>query len=61
MKLVYILGLKGPEPQKWFDDMCNGAGKTKPTLQSNVVDEKFTELTLEQLVAIYPYKGAPSV
>jgi hypothetical protein len=58
---VYTPGIRGPEPQLWKQKPTNGAGVAKPTLQSEELTDAFSELTLDQLSKLYPYKGFPNV
>lgn len=58
-KLVYLQGLKGPAPQLWQDDSVLGVTgeKTYPVLQEHKITEKEAELSLDELMKIYPYTG----
>lgn len=58
---VYVQGLRGPEPQRWNGRLTNGAGKAKETLQEIELPDTYAELPLQQLVQLYPYKGAIDV
>lgn len=57
---VYVPGMRGPEPQRWAEAPKNGAGVAKKPLQSIQLPDTYPELPLEQLVQLYPYKGAPN-
>ena len=58
---VYTHGLRGPEPQRWNDKPTNGAGAAKATLQCVELPDTYADLPIEQLVTLYPYKGAIDV
>lgn len=58
---VYVPGMKGPEAQRWEVPQTNGAGVSKRTLQSVDLPDTYAGLPLDQLVQLYPYKGAIDV
>ena len=53
--LVWIQGLRGPEPQLWQEDQTTGSGKAKDIniLAKHVVKEG---AILETLAKLYPYE-----
>lgn len=55
---VYVHSLRGPEPQRWVEKPTNGAGVSKAPLQCIELPDTYAELPLQQLVQLYPYKGA---
>lgn len=55
---AYVQGMKGPEPQLWRGAPTNGAGVSKPALQSIELSDIYDRLTLGELVTLFPYKGA---
>jgi hypothetical protein len=57
----YVQGMRGPEPQRWETKQTNGAGVEKKTLQTVDLPDTYASLPLDQLVQLYPYKGAIDV
>lgn len=55
---VYVRGMRGPEPQRWNNQPTNGAGVQKTPLQCVELPDTYAELPVDQLVTLYPYKGA---
>lgn len=58
--LVYVSGLRGPEPQKWHDGILTGSNTSKPRahLSAQPISARETKLSLKQLEGKYPYREA---
>lgn len=56
---AYVSSIKGPVPQKWHGLPTNGAGASPTPLQSIDLPDAYDDIPLDQLVKLYPYKGAP--
>jgi hypothetical protein len=50
---VWVSGLRGPEPQKWSDDLTVNQ-KPIPTLAKHVLNPLEANLTLNELANRYP-------
>lgn len=56
--LIWIKGPKGPEPQLIFNELVNGAGKSRVTALREVpITDAESELGLHALARLYPYTG----
>lgn len=51
--LVWIVGLRGPEPQLWYDKQVDGTGKAKKYLSIHEIADD-DRRDLKQLANIYP-------
>lgn len=52
--LVWVHGLKGPEPQKWPNMIAGPDGKEKPYLCKHQLKADEIDLPLRVLAKIYP-------
>lgn len=57
--LIWIAGLRGPEPQLCYEKPVDGAGKPKPYLDCVKLDHKDTR-TFKELIRDYPAPGETS-
>ncbi len=57
MFFVYVMGMKGPEPQKWQQLPTNGSGEAKKPLQQHQLSDGLMGLSIEELMWAYPYKS----
>jgi hypothetical protein len=55
--LVWIEGLRGPEPQKWSADAFWGALGRQDILVRIPLSEREAELPIEQLARLHPVPG----
>lgn len=54
--LVWIDGLRGPEPQKWAENQTSN-GKPVPTLAKHELTPLEANMPLSELVNRYPYEA----
>ncbi len=55
---TYINGLRGLEPQIWYDSPVDGAGKSKPSAVPPIELPDSDRRTLEELMRDYPIEAA---
>jgi hypothetical protein len=51
--LIWIAGLRGPEPQLWPEKAVDGAGKPKSVLATHTLDD-YDRRSLRELAIAYP-------
>lgn len=54
--LIWIAGLRGPEPQLCYDKPVDGHGKAKPCLSKHRIEDDDSR-SLTELAAAYPAPG----
>lgn len=54
MMLVYVKGLRGPEPEKWPEILRDMNGKAKPYLALHPLTVEQELLSLDELVKKFP-------
>lgn len=52
-KFVYVTSPRGPSPQVWHTEQTHN-GKAKPTLASHDLTDEQAQLTLDELVKLFP-------
>lgn len=58
-KFVYIMGLRGPEPQVLHGDSSLGVKQDKTFLQEKEISSLMAKTwSLKEIADLYPYKGA---
>ncbi len=58
-KLIWVKGPRGPEPQVIYDDLVDGAGKSRVTCIAEFpITERDTELGVHVLARLFPFVEA---
>ena len=57
--LVWVPGLRGPEPQRWPETITGADGKERPTLKKYPLRPDEAQLSLHVLAKLYPPPAPP--